>query len=361
MIKGNKGEWSELYVLLKLLGDGVLYGADGKLNKLDDVFYPIIKIVRNETHQPQKEYYTGNTIRIVNATDNSIIHTCDIAEFICKAQILLREIKQAKDSSFSIPEIENFMGLIRCTAIKAKSEDKRDITIMVHDKETNMTPLLGFSIKSKLGGASTLFNANRTSNFIFKINGVNLSNDEMNRINMIEGKSKIRKRLQAITSNDGVLTFDKVEGEIFGQNLELIDTGLPEILSFIVQKYYEGYGSDMSNLMTILETDNPLRFNMNNKHPFYVYKVKKMLTDMALGMTSAEVWNGYYDANGGYIVVREDGEVLCYHVYNRNQFEDYLILNTKLDTPSSNRHNFGTVFKDGDSFYIKLGLQIRFY
>ena len=28
MFKQNKGEWSELYVFLKLLGDGVLYAAD---------------------------------------------------------------------------------------------------------------------------------------------------------------------------------------------------------------------------------------------------------------------------------------------------------------------------------------------
>ena len=28
MITGNKGEWSELYVFLRLLGDGGIYGAD---------------------------------------------------------------------------------------------------------------------------------------------------------------------------------------------------------------------------------------------------------------------------------------------------------------------------------------------
>ena len=33
MISGNKGEWSELYVLVKLLSDGVLYQADIDLKK----------------------------------------------------------------------------------------------------------------------------------------------------------------------------------------------------------------------------------------------------------------------------------------------------------------------------------------
>ena len=38
MLKGNKGEWSEIYTFLKLLSEGKLYGADGELNKKDDIF-----------------------------------------------------------------------------------------------------------------------------------------------------------------------------------------------------------------------------------------------------------------------------------------------------------------------------------
>ena len=34
MLSGNRGEWSEIYVLLRLLADGKVYAADGELNKL---------------------------------------------------------------------------------------------------------------------------------------------------------------------------------------------------------------------------------------------------------------------------------------------------------------------------------------
>ena len=44
MIKGNKGEWSELYVLLYLLGTGRLYAANEKVQRLQDVYFPILKI-----------------------------------------------------------------------------------------------------------------------------------------------------------------------------------------------------------------------------------------------------------------------------------------------------------------------------
>ena len=51
MITQNKGEWSELYVFLKLLGNGILYAADANLNKIEDLYYPLIEILRKENKQ----------------------------------------------------------------------------------------------------------------------------------------------------------------------------------------------------------------------------------------------------------------------------------------------------------------------
>jgi type II restriction enzyme len=74
----------------------------------------------------------------------------------------------------------------------------------------------------------------------------------------------------------------------------------------------------------------------------------------------SKVWTGELDATGGYLVVKENGEVLCYHIYNRNEFEDYLFKNTKLETASSTRHVFGKVYEENGQLYFKLNLQIRF-
>lgn len=46
--KLNKGEWSEAYTLIKLLADGKLYAADSDLNKINNIYYPLIKILRTE-------------------------------------------------------------------------------------------------------------------------------------------------------------------------------------------------------------------------------------------------------------------------------------------------------------------------
>ena len=47
MITANKGEWSELYVLFKLLGEKKVHAGDGNLNKLE-AYYPVLKVLRDE-------------------------------------------------------------------------------------------------------------------------------------------------------------------------------------------------------------------------------------------------------------------------------------------------------------------------
>ena len=83
--------------------------------------------------------------------------------------------------------------------------------------------------------------------------------------------------------------------------------------------------------------------------------------DAALGMTPKKTWNGEEDANGGYVAVKNDGTVVCYFVYDRVGFMDYLESHTKLERPSTKRHEYASVYKDADGNYkIKLNLQIRF-
>ena len=45
----NKGDWSEFYVLLYLLGTRKLYTADEQLNKIENFCFPINKIMRNDS------------------------------------------------------------------------------------------------------------------------------------------------------------------------------------------------------------------------------------------------------------------------------------------------------------------------
>ncbi len=253
------------------------------------------------------------------------------------------------------------MQLINCISLKASSTAKTDITITVHDQRTNQQPTLGFSIKSQLGSPSTLLNAGKTTNFIFKISNTNLTKSEIEDINSISSRSKIMDRINAVLDLNGKFDFVKTEKQVFSNNLILIDSKLPEILSQIVYEFYSSKKSSILDLVENTNSKNPLNFDISNEHKFYEYKIKRFLTDIALGMMPSKVWTGQYDATGGYLIVKENGDVLCYHIYNRNEFENYLFNNTKLDTASSNRHGFGSIYEENGELYFKLNLQIRFH
>jgi hypothetical protein len=252
------------------------------------------------------------------------------------------------------------MKSIECNAIKANPQEKRDITIVVHDLRTGFTPTFGFSIKSQLGGASTLLNASQSTNLIYKIEGIKLTDHQIVEINNINTKSKIKDRIAKIEELGGNFRFVKLYNETFELNLQLIDSVLPMIIGEMLLAYYKGEINTVDNLLRCLTEKNPCNFNQGHSHPFYEYKIKNFLSDIALGMTPSNVWNGIYDATGGIIVVKKDGEVLCYHIYNRNEFQNYLIKNTKLETPSSSRHKFGSIYIDNSDQLFKLNLQIRF-
>lgn len=53
-------------------------------------------------------------------------------------------------------------------------------------------------------------------------------------------------------------------------------------------------------------------------------------------------------------------KVLAFHIYNRDMFEDYLLDNTKFETASLGKHNFGRVYERSGEYFINLNLQIRF-
>jgi len=237
--------------------------------------------------------------------------------------------------------------------------NKMTPTSFVHDQRTGQQPSLGFSIKSQLGSPSTLLNASQTTNFIYKIAGAKLVHSEIEKINNIANRKKIKDRVSAIKAKGGIFEFTKTQKPVFGNNLVLIDSLLPQILSFLLLDFYSSERSSTKDLVCFAEKENPMNFDKANRHLFYAYKIKRFLTDVALGMMPGKVWTGEHDATGGYLIVKSDGEVLCYHIYNRNEFENYLLSNTKFETPSS-RNKFGEIYEENGEFYFNLNLQIRF-
>lgn len=382
MLRGNKGEWSEIYVFLKLLSDGRLNAADADLNAIPNVFYPIIKILKNES-SGNRQYALNGNIEVIDGDSGNILISVPTISFIQKAQELLIELKASSGRSFSIPNIEDFLKSIDVNSLTALTTDKSDIQIVVHDLNTGLKPTLGFSIKSMIGKDSTLFNPGAGTNFIYKVikpNKLVIDLIKFNSETLAESKksaafSKISIRIKELEKLGCKIKFHKIQSDNLELNLKLIDSQLPELLSQILLYKYKFGLPKLKNLLDKLTQENPLGFDLSKGHPFYEVKIKNFLTETALGMTPETVWTGIYDATGGIIIVKETGDLVCYHIYNRNEFQNYLLNNTKLDQASTSEdennpgfakisnskpYKFGWLYEESGELFIKLNLQIRF-
>ena len=109
----NKGEWTEAYVFLRLLGDGRIYGASADLVKDELTYIDIINIIRDE---PDKclifERFVKDEVAYVQSFKGDeklkIITAPEMAE---KATYLYAQIKKvaAGKRKVKVPEIQDYL------------------------------------------------------------------------------------------------------------------------------------------------------------------------------------------------------------------------------------------------------------
>lgn len=350
---GNKGEWSELYAFLKLLSQGRVYAANEKVEKIESIYYPILKIMREEHKGEQIDYLIDGNNVVVEIESRRIM-TIDRNELDKQADNLLNEIAQ-HSGSFELEEVAAFANGIRVTKLKAPSGDTTDISIRIHDTHTNYVRDVGFSIKSEVGNAPTLLNAGQTTNFVYKVEG--LTDEQANEINAINTQYKIKDRMAKIREYGGKITFFEMNHAGFKRNLIMVDSSMPGIIANMLLYFYDEDIKDCKTLVELAGLRDPLKYG---DAAMYEYKFKKFLCSCALGMKPAKPWDGLDEANGGYIIVKADGEILAYHIYNRNFFEQYLLDNTIFERASTTRHEYMDLYEENGEMLIKLNLQIRF-
>ena len=206
-----------------------------------------------------------------------------------------------------------------------------------------------------------MLNASKATNFTFKIVGAELSEDKVAEINSLNPKrNKVIDRVNAIKECGAMLVFEKVDNSTFRNNLVMLDGDLPCIIANLLLEQLNTGISTLKELTEKITEKNPLKYDLRQASPFYAYKIKHLLTSAALGMMPATAWSGRFDANGGYLVVKKDGDILCYHFYDRNRFEDYLFSNAYLERSSTTRHDYASIVREEDgSLSFKLNFQVR--
>ena len=383
--KANKGEWSELYTLYKLLSEQNLYPINLDDKKGQRLRMPILSILRHTDKYLKSEYKIEEDGNIyINANGHDIIQIPK-SEFDAYAPKLLEAIKKgaikketakksSEDTAFPLPDFDEFRKDTCCPNIKCYSKtiapnvkDKSDLYIVIHDIVTGQTPTQGFSIKSEIGEPPTLLNATKLTNFKYKLSK-NLSEDQVAQINSMmdkKGHADIKGRVRAILNEHVSLEFSTINPDakgryIFLENLMLVDSMLPQIISHLLVMSYSEDTRLLDALTDKLSEINPIGYPMKTNNKQYEAKVRRFVTDVALGMVPGVPWEAAHQVYG-MLVVNTMGEIDCYHIIYRKSLEDYLYKNLKFETASASKHGFGIIETGLDGCqYFTLGLQLRF-
>lgn len=335
----NRGEWTEAYVFMRLLGDGRIYGASSELTKDDSTYIDIINIIREE---PDKmlifERFVDANIAYVKASkDGESIKVVTAPEFSEYAQVLYDNIKTlTTDRVTSVAEVQEYLESLGIDTPKAnlsksakeKYGAKTDVIITCEDSLDHSKTTEGFSVKSHIGSPATLFNCSQTSGFTFEVVGC----DERG-MHEINAKDAFLSIMEVIKEKFS-LEYVGCRNEVFEQNIAFVDSRMEEVLGAAVlaqASYYGACGSNVKEVCNKVVELNPI--NVRNPQMFYPAKFKDFLFDSFAGMTASSIWNGRKRLTGGYIDVSRNGEMLYYRAMSDDIFGNYLFENTYFDRP----------------------------
>ncbi len=372
--QANKGEWSEPYAALRIIGNRRIHVADRMGRKNHNEWIEVLALMRQETQSRLVRYrWDPDLTDVCIEINGQSVKTLPVADFIRMADTLQTEIFSAKGRVFSVdPKLDADLLNAEITKIKALSVNKSDIEIDARDPRSGIVRnRIGFSIKSEFGQRSTLFNVARASASIYRLD--EMTDSLMNKVNNLydsKGSKAIGERCRLL-ENEGIVP--RFAGypqgrncpglSPFAENLELLNPTLKEVIPALLWAAELGRlpGRGFPELGQWLADNNPCR--LTRPEVKYPYMLKSLLYAAYCGMTASTLWNGKSEVNGGFIRVARTGDLLAFYALESDAFKEHLYGNCYLERPSSGEKHgdFGDVWKDENGqYFFKLNFSIRY-
>ncbi len=370
MDKANKGEWGEIYCILRILAERKIYIADGSGKKHSEDCLNILELMRKEAAERIVRYHCSPLSTEVTITFDSYRKTLPASTFLKLADTMLVEIKNGKGTFALSENLQKEINETGLQSVKAVSKDKNDVYLTILDPRSGVTRKnIGFSIKSELGNAPTLFNTGTNSALVYELDG--MTPKLMNEINSMfedNGKVSVLSRFQALLSKGIKLTFvgfpihKRLQIEVFRENLEILNPRLPLFFDTALRGLLSQQcpSRDVPTVTDYVSQINPAQ--VQRPHEVYEYMIKAFLYASYCGLTAGTLWNGKSNVNGGFIRVAADGEVLAFYALESDSFKQYLFDNSLIDFPATDKShgNYADVYEENGKFYFRLNFQIRY-
>jgi hypothetical protein len=351
-MKKNKGEWSELYVLLHILGNASLQAYIGVRRPYQLSTESVAGVDRKVGDTTVRYRIEGEFVHV--RRDGGHLRYVPRADIRAWTSVLLNEITNGKATFEFSMYLEVNEALDLDDTVKSASVNKDDITVVVRNINSDEIRTVSYSIKSYLGASPTLVNASETTTRVqYQMDVAGDVRSVVSHINGIDGDSKVVSRIKyldrmAVGQRDSVISHSR-----FRMNLSRIDCCLPRLLADLL---WHSYVADDRRSNTVVESMSGELLSISD----CIYKYKQFLSEAALGLTPDTEWNGALAVTGGFIVVGPSGEVQAFTASSRQEFWSYLYYLTKFDTPSTSKMNIATAEIVDGKLAIALSLQIRF-
>jgi len=352
----NRGEWAELYVLVKILCEQSInvrvQGANAG-RRLE-----VLRARRGIDNGAEEYVVDGNDIFCVH-----IDKRVPKSEVCRHVEPLLQAIKAGKGTSFSLRLGDELLKLLGINQLKKGGREKSDIYLDVRDPLTGATGSQGYTVKALIGSKPTLFNASEPTNFEYRIIP-KVADHMVEHYNATDSEGKLihgtRKMVSELMAQGHELELVGID-ERFKENLELLDGDMPRFLSELILTYYgyrAGKKAAISASIESLAELNPL--GVSNPKVRYRHKIRDFLEASAYGMVPTEPYNGERTASGGLLLVGKSGELTCFRLDDKDRSRDYLVDHTYLETASRTKHSFGILENRDGETRLKLNLQVRY-
>jgi len=350
----NKGEWSEVYAFIKIASNGKLNIGDSNLQTKTNESYKVFKIIKSEDDRILE---IGDNDVIIKTKDESLeVATIDKEKFKNISDELLSTIISSTEKTFEVTKVKKFLNDIGIKKLKGSCNEKPDIVLDLQKNIDLIRRILSFSIKSQIGNPATILNASQKTNFVYNIVDLELNDKEIDELNSKNPKTIIN----TIMKNGGALRYSNINDKTFESNIKSIDSLLPDILA---QLLLYTYRSGVKGIKEVFDSVNLIIPNGYTEEQFNIYALKRLKSMIYLSATTMITNDDFYKGDridGGMIIVKVNGELICYDLYNLKEFKEYLYRNLKFESPSRSRHNYAKIYKENGVLKFKLNLQIRY-
>jgi type II restriction enzyme len=368
----------KIHIFFKVIADRILYAADANINSTKNIFLDVLNVVGDES---KGEIFNRKTIDLVTILlNNEPIGETPVEEYVKYKNLLWKLIENNTETTFTSEEVENFLNSIHVFNPKSQVHvvndfynGKVNIVTEIEDRG-GVKRILCFSCKSDSNASFILLNASGdNTNFVFEVTGL-MDDEKMEHFNNIF-KQTVRKgkvcydiatsdRMRYLHEIGCDIEFHDTAKQITKTNL--IKCGgmeMPAIVAGMLKKYYFenlSKSASVTDCVEYLAENDVVGYGFDDLTDTYRSKIAHMLLCIFTGLRLGSKWDGRQSVNGGYIVVKNNGDVVAFHSTISDEFKDFLVAKMHMESPSHSRHKDMVIYKEDGRYFIKLALQLRF-